>query len=246
MELVSGIVAHGLGLSLTAHKTLVLSDLHLGLEDSLRRGGVFVPRQHMKETLARIERLLVVFPSTKRVILNGDLKHEFGRISEQEWREIKRLIDALRKKNLDVVIVKGNHDIFLQPIASERGLRVVDAFTVGDVLVTHGDKAPTPAALKGITTIIIGHEHPAIVLHEKAKAEKYKCFLVTRYKRKHLIVQPSFGPLTSGIDVLRGELQSPLLSSTSRNALVGRTGRVFIVDEKTDDVLDFGLLRKLV
>ena len=92
--------------------------------------------------------------------------------------------------------------------------------------------------MKGIKTVIIGHEHPAVVLRDKAKAEKFKCFLVTNYRLRRLIVQPSFGPLMQGVDILGGNLLSPLLGAN-----VGR-GRMFVVDEETDTVLDFGLVRK--
>jgi putative SbcD/Mre11-related phosphoesterase len=237
MKLAPGIEALGLGIHIPEHKAVVFADLHLGIEESMRRGGVLVPRQHFKDVLHRIGRILKRTKGVKTVILNGDLKHEFGRINDQEWREVKRLFDVFAKDGKEVIIVKGNHDVMLKPIADDRNIKVVDEFVMGDILVSHGDSKPKD--LKGIKTVIIGHEHPTVFLRERAKAEKFKCFLVTSYRSKTLIVQPSFGPLTQGIDILRGELLSPLLGSNVRR------GKVFVVDEESDAVLDFGKVSDL-
>ncbi|MEK6822634.1 MAG: metallophosphoesterase, partial [Nanoarchaeota archaeon] len=220
MELSKGVRACGLALHLPAHKTLVLADLHIGIEDAMRREGVLVPRQHYKEVVRRVTAVLARCPGIERVVLNGDLKHEFGRISDQEWREVKRLIDVLRGGGREVVIVKGNHDVMLGPIAKDKSVTVVGELKLGDILIVHGDVKPK--SLTGIKTIIIGHEHPTITLHDKAKAERFKCFLVTNYRFKTLIVQPSFGPLTLGVDVLRGSFLGPFLGNNVMR------GRVFV------------------
>ena len=60
-------------------------------------------------------------------------------------------------------------------------------------------------------TIIIGHEHPAIVLKEGPRKEKYKCFIKGKFKRKNLIVMPSFNLVTEGTDVLLETRLSPFL-----------------------------------
>jgi hypothetical protein len=235
MKISSGVEAIGLGLHLTKHGTVVFADLHIGIEDSLRRSGVLVPRQHFKELMRRMTAVLAKTKGVTRIVLNGDLKHDFALINDQEWREIKRLIDAFGER--EIVIVKGNHDIMLAPIARDKHITLVNEFRVGDVLIAHGDAVPKD--IKGIKTIIIGHEHPTITLREKAKAERYKCFLVTKYKSAQLVVQPSFGPLTQGMDILHAEPMSPLLDGNVRK------GKVFVVDEDKDEVLDFGKVSAL-
>lgn len=262
VQLHQGVKAFGLGIYLPAHKALVLSDLHLGIEDALAKSGVLVPRQHYKELMRRVERIFAACDAEagKRagkgagggngvsrittIVLNGDLKHEFGRISDLEWREVKRFIDAMRKRGLDVVVVKGNHDVMLEPITRERQLKIVDAWKAGDILVVHGDGQIPAAGLRGIKTIIAGHEHPCVVLRSGPRAERYKCFVVSRHRTGPLssctlILQPSFGPLTMGIDVLRQPSQGPLAGGRGRNGLIS-SGEVFVVDEETDGVLDFG------
>jgi len=58
-------------------KILIISDLHLGYEEALNRKGVLIPRFQFKDTITRLKPILeTTKPET--VIINGDLKHEFG------------------------------------------------------------------------------------------------------------------------------------------------------------------------
>ena len=56
---------------------LVFADLHLGYEDALRERGIELPYEQYprikREILRRVEEF---YPEV--VILNGDVKHEFG------------------------------------------------------------------------------------------------------------------------------------------------------------------------
>jgi len=42
-----------------------------------------------------MKKLILKFPWVKPeiVIINGDLKHEFGRISRQEWNDVVKIIE---------------------------------------------------------------------------------------------------------------------------------------------------------
>ena len=100
--------------------------------------------------------------------------------------------------------------------------------------MTHGDYIPAKLA----PIIIMGHEHPAITLREKAKAEKFKCFLKGKYKKSMLIVQPSFNPLTEGTDVIKEQVLSPLIADISKF-------EVYVVNDKTHEVLPFGRIKNI-
>ena len=52
-------------------------------------------------------------------------------------------------------------------------------------------------------TIIISHIHPAVLIKDKinVKREKYKCFLVGKYKKKQFIILPSFFSITEGTEI---------------------------------------------
>ncbi len=239
MEIAKGIEAVDLGIYIKKQKILVLSDFHIGYEDELNKRGVLVPRMQFRDTVIRLEAIFrQVKPSL--IIVNGDIKHEFGKISDQEWRETLNLIDLLAKHCKKLLLVKGNHDTILGPIARKRNVEVVDYHVIGSMLIIHGDKIPEELLKKEkkIKTIIIAHEHPAVSIRDGPRIEKYKCFLKGKFRRKELIVQPSFNLITEGTNVISEELLSPFLHQNMEKF------RCFVVGEK--EILDFGKLRNLV
>jgi putative SbcD/Mre11-related phosphoesterase len=214
-------------------KILVLSDFHIGFEEALNKQGVLVPRFQFKDVIQRLEKILEKI-KPEIIVINGDIKHEFGTISDQEWRETLKLADFLSKHCKKLVLTKGNHDKILGPIADKRNIGLVDSFEIDDILIIHGDKIP-----KGISkykTIIIGHEHPAVSIQEGGRAEKFKCFLVGKYRGKKLVVQPSFNLVTEGTDVLLEETLSPFLKQKLDDF------EVYVVGDK---IYGFGKLRNL-
>ncbi len=235
-EPVRGIEIVDLGLYLKEYHILIISDLHIGYEEALNKQGVFVPKFHFKDLVKRLESL---FKKLGRrpldiIVINGDLKHEFGRISDEEWRNTLKLLDLLSKHSERTVFIQGNHDRILGPIADKNGVELVQEFLVGDTLIIHGDAIVNiPSSVK---TIIIGHEHPAVTLSEGVRSETFKCFLKGRYKRKDLLVQPSFNQLIEGTDILSGSLLSPFLKQKLDSF------EVFIV---ADSVYPFGTVKKI-
>lgn len=182
-------------------KTLVISDIHIGYEEALNKQGVFIPRFQFKEMKEDLQKIFSEIKDINKIIILGDLKHEFGTISRQEWNETLEFLDILQSKAKEVILIKGNHDTILGPLANRKGLELKNEYKEGEYYFTHGDK-PAPKAFedKEIKYIFIGHVHPAITLSDGIKSEKYKCFLVGKVKRKTIIILPSFIPLTEGTD----------------------------------------------
>ena len=238
VELMKGIEIIDLALYLKDEQILVLADLHIGYEEKLVKQGVLVPKFHFRDLVKRVEGIFDSLEKRKKkvdvVVINGDLKHEFGRISDEEWRNTLKMLDFLGRKCEKIVLVKGNHDTILGPIADKRKVMFVDSFLDGDKMIIHGDKiVKIPSAVK---TIIIGHDHPAVSIYEDLRKEVYKCFLVGKHKRKNLIVIPSLNPLTEGTDVKNEKMLSPFLQKDLGNF------DVYIVADK---VYGFGKLKKL-
>ncbi|MBW2977282.1 metallophosphoesterase [Candidatus Woesearchaeota archaeon] len=233
MNLLKEIKIIDLALYLTKHKTLIIADSHVGFEESLNKQGIMIPRFHFKDLMQRLEKIFdKVKPET--IIINGDVKHELGTISNQEWRHTLRLIDILSKKCKNLILIKGNHDKFLGPIVKKRNINLANQVIIDNILITHGDKlVKIPNKIK---TIIIGHEHPAISLREKTRVETFKCYLVGKYKNKTLIVQPSFNLVTEGTDISKEKLLSPFLKQDLKNF------ECYIVADK---VYKFGKLKNL-
>ncbi len=229
MEIHKGIEI--IDLALKYKDMLIIGDLQLGYEESMNRKGVLIPRFQLKDMKKKLDAIFLRAGKIKTVAINGDLKHEFGTISEQEWRDVLGLMDYLLEK-ASVIVVKGNHDIIIEPILKKRNVKLVDNLVVDDVLITHGDVIPVNLQ----KTIIIGHEHAAVSFSEK-HYEKFKCFVKGKWKRHTLIAMPSFNDLTTGTDLRTAESLSPFLKGSLRNF------EVFIPDEKK--VLYFGKLKDL-
>ena len=238
-------------LALYVKGNLILSDFHIGFEEALNKQGILMPRFQFSEIIRRLDGVFLRLKGKKieKIIINGDIKHEFGTISEQEWRHTLRLLDYLGRYCKEIVLIKGNHDTILGPIAEKRKVKVLDYLIVNEkkplkklknkknkLLIIHGDKIPDKNLLKNSDVIIIGHEHPAVSIKEGARVELFKCFLKGKFKRKNLIVQPSLNLVTEGTDLMKEGLLSPFLQQNLDNF------EVFVVADK---VYGFGKLNGL-
>ena len=249
-------------LALYFDSTLVIADVHIGYEEALNKQGILVPRLQFEEMSRRMENIFKSLKHKKieRIIVNGDLKHEFSTISEQEWRNTLKFLDLLAKHCNEIVLIKGNHDTILGPIAKKRNVKIWDYVLIepltekrnneklsilkktikkrnkNKILIAHGNKILPKELLEEVSTIIIGHEHPAVSLKEGPRVEQFKCFLKGKYKGKTLIIQPSFNTIVEGTDLLRAKILSPFLKQNLDNF------DVYIVEDK---VYEFGKMRNL-
>ena len=130
------------------------------------------------------------------------------------------------KNSKQVVLIKGNHDTILEPIARKKKLSIRDFYCVGKICILHGHKILLNKEIHSAKLLIIAHEHPAIFLQEGPKVEKYKCFLLGKFKKQKLIVMPSFLPIVEGTDLRKEELLSPYLHQPLGNF------EVFILGDK--------------
>ena len=196
---------------------LVLGDIHIGYEENLNRQGVLIPRHHFRDITRNVKEIFRRIGTEKRklgtVVINGDLKHEFGRISSQEWRDILRFLDLLYENCEEVFLIRGNHDIFLGPVAGKRGIKVADNYCRGGVFICHGHEIPSSKEYKESGLLVIGNEHPAVSVKDNARTETFKCFLKGRFRGKNMIVMPSFNPITIGTDVLKEKFISPFMKT---------------------------------
>jgi len=185
---------------------LVLGDFHLGYGESIGAVGLFLDIQ-TKEILKKLKNLFHLFFSKnihlKKIIIIGDFKHEFGSILDSEWRESLKIMDYLSEKCKDVLLIKGNHDNILEPIAKKRNLKLLDFYKYKNVYLLHGNKLYRGCLEKEIDILITGHLHPAISLSDNYKKEKYKCFLKGKWKKKIVYVLPSFSPASFGYNLAR-------------------------------------------
>ncbi|MEK6936122.1 MAG: metallophosphoesterase [Nanoarchaeota archaeon] len=230
------------------NEILVISDTHIGFEEHIIERGIF-PNIQLKDILSdlkdifeKLKREKIVL---KKIIVNGDLKQEFGGISDSEWREVLELLGYLGKHCLEIILIKGNHDNILGPIAKKKKVRLENYYVYKDICFMHGDKKYKEEFKdKNVKIIILGHLHPAITLSDKYKKEKYKCFLVGEWRKKKIIVLPSFSNISFGYDLnsLLDKNDKGFLIITAKNL---KTFGVLIYNRKEDKVYDFGVLKRL-
>ncbi|MBT7928279.1 metallophosphoesterase [Candidatus Woesearchaeota archaeon] len=256
MQITKNIEIIDLCLFLTKSKTLIIPDVHIGYEEALNKKGILIPRTQFVEIMKNIEKIIKQikkkFKRINKIVIMGDLKHEFGIISETEWRQTLRFLDFLIKYCQNITLIRGNHDKILGPIAKKRELNIEEHVIIDDVYLTHGHQLPKSKLkaekqlLKTIKTIIIGHEHAAITLRDGPRVEKFKCFLKGKWKPEKklltksfdLIVMPSFNPIIEGTDVLKEALLSPFLKKANI-----KTFETFIVGDK---VYNFGKISRIL
>ena len=240
MELSKGIKAIDLALYIEKEKLLAITDLQLGYEGMLNAQGVMVPRFNLEKIKERLEEK--IFPQAGKIetiLINGDLKHEFGTISEQEGAEVREIIEFLKQRCKEIILVKGNHDAILEPIVRTKGLRLLEEYFIPaqKILFTHGHKIPESENFRKAKTVIIGHEHPCITVSDGVKHETYKCFLKGKFRGKGLIVMPSMNETALGSDISREEILTPLISNADNFEVFAVEDKVYRMG-KVKDIIE--------
>jgi uncharacterized protein len=165
--------------------TLLVADTHWGKAATLRAAAIPIPGG---TTTADLQRLTSIIQSTgaSRVTLLGDVIHaRSGRAPRTlaavaAWRECH--------PDLDITLVRGNHDRQAGDPPASLGIRCVEAPLIDPPFVFQHFPAPSPDGYA-----FAGHTHPAVRLHGIA-AERITvaCFhFTTGYA-----TLPAFGSLT--------------------------------------------------
>ena len=182
---------------------VVVSDVHLGYEDVLAMNGIFIPRVQSQMIYDTVD-LIINKYKPEKFIINGDLKHEFSHNTPQEWSDVYELLRRIGEKS-EPIVIKGNHDNYVANIASKLNLRTYDTYKEGRYTFHHGHKN-----FKWDDIGIIGNEHPAVGLRDSVDSVlKLHCFLY--FKKERLIVLPAMSIYAGGSDILKNEINSPVL-----------------------------------
>ncbi len=205
---------------------LCIADLHLGYEGIMAEHyGLFLPKVQFQEEMENLKLLLSTFDKLpEKIILNGDVKHEFSETSYHEFREVGELLSFLEKNFEKIIIVKGNHDNFIARVTRKfEKVELVECYEEKNFVFFHGHKMVKKLEeLKG-KTVITAHEHASIAFYSKVgKKEKIPCFLHGNVNNFELCVMPAFSTLAQGseINILpKQELLSPLLREIDIDSL---------------------------
>ena len=208
--------------------TAVLGDLHLGYERALEDEGMYLPRINADSIRENLNRILSKYEPS-RVVLLGDIKHDFRRSKYAVKEEIAEIIGLLTEA-AEVIVIKGNHDNFLQNTLSGMGLMAVDYVDIGGYRLEHGHVDT------GRRPVIIGHEHPAVKIPGSG-GEKIHCFVLAR--EEGVLVIPPFSPMSLGSDLLtEGTVMSPALRESD-------VGKAEIYGVSDMGIMDLGTLSDL-
>ena len=207
--------------------TAVIGDLHLGYERALEGEGIYLPRVNMDSIRNSLNRIICRY-EPKRIVLLGDIKHDFSKTPYESRLEITGMIRMLSDA-AEVTAVRGNHDTFLENILSDLKMEIHDHTDIAGFRLEHGHID------SGVRPVIIGHEHPSVRISDQMSGSvKLQCFLCS----EDVTVIPPFSPFSSGND-LSGE---SFMSAACRNSDMGKA-QVYGVSEI--GIIKLGLLRDL-
>ncbi len=206
------------------HKTLIIADLHIGIEHEFYRDGINVPSQ-TERMVKRIEKL-IKNTKAERLVIIGDVKHKVPGISWQEEREVPEFFKRLSKL-VRVEVVPGNHDGNLKKLVSGVRIHPSAGFLLKNLYLNHGHTWPK-AGFLGAEHILIGHSHPGFEFRcslgyrwlepvwLRASLDKSK--LAKKYgkvaKAPELVLIPAFNPLVGSVALNRSfgeELLGPVI-----------------------------------
>lgn len=194
---------------------MVVADLHLGYEAALELEGLSIPRVQTAKIEEYLLRTMDALAPSK-VVVAGDLKHNFSRNLTQEWQDIAKFVGIMADMTT-LEVVKGNHDNYLGLILKEHGARLCHERVHSGVRIVHGHKG----VLSEMPTIM-GHIHPSVRLRDSVGASlKDSCFLYDKVRR--LLVLPALSLVSPGTDVLGQKWSdriSPLLSGVGLSSFV--------------------------
>ena len=183
-------------------KTLIIADLHIGIEHVLRNAGFNIPSQSKK----MMEKIIILCKKHKisRVVIVGDVKHNIPNISYQEFDEIPGFFEELLSI-CSVDIVPGNHDGEIKKLLpKDVKIHSPKGFILDDAGFFHGHTRPDENVMK-CRYAVMGHNHPVIVFKDRLGYRISKpCWLRgkmlknrDRYKNANpeIIIMPSFNKL---------------------------------------------------
>jgi len=221
-----------------AERTLLISDLHLGLEKEMAKKGFRLPAYSVK-MVDRVRNLAESF-GTNRLVVLGDVKHTVGKVEDIDWGMVPWFFDTMLDLFEVVEVVPGNHDGSIRTVLPQRVVLHPSQGAVlgrgrGRIGVAHGHAWPSEEAI-ATRNLVIGHSHFTYEMRDPLGSRTREAVWVTaeydvaelmegagyssRAKGKgKLTVMPPFNRLVGGQPINRSKSFEfgPVLSSRSLN-----------------------------
>jgi putative SbcD/Mre11-related phosphoesterase len=219
-------------------RTLIVADLHIGIEAELRESGINIPSQTEKMALHLLE--LCKEHDIDDVVIVGDVKHNVPLTSRQEYYEIPGIFEKLKEHVSEIHITKGNHDGKLENYLP-RWVEIhgTKGFIHRNCGFFHGHTWPSKEVM-ACKHVVIAHQHPTIQFVETlgerdsrqcwVKAKFIEEALMDRYPESspELIILPTFNDLLGGIAL---NTEEKLLGPIMTNNLVDmENSEIYLLD----------------
>jgi len=216
--------------------TLLISDLHLGLEKEMAKKGFRLPSYSVR-MVDRVRDLAERY-RTKRLAVLGDVKHTVGKVEDIDWGVVPWFFDTMLDLFESVEVVPGNHDGNIKTVLPQRVVLHPSHGTVlgkgrGRIGVAHGHAWPSEEAI-ATKNLVIGHSHFTYEMRDSLGSRSREAVWVTAeydvrelmegagYSSKaggkgKLTVMPPFNRLVGGQPINRSKSFEfgPVLSSRS-------------------------------
>ncbi len=140
-----------------SEKVLVIGDLHIGFEERFIKEGLLI-EPSVKRIMTDLSFLLKKH-NPDRLIMLGDIKDSFYKVTPSEWRIIPDFLSRVSNM-IRTDIVVGNHDGGLKHLLPKNSkIRLFKFVKLDTVALLHGHTKPD-SSLLSMDKIIIGHIHP--------------------------------------------------------------------------------------
>ena len=144
------------------HKSIVISDLHIGFESELYSKGITLNLNLVVDEMVKDIINLIKIHKADSVVILGDLKNTIGYISNEEWRKIPQFFKLI-SEFVDVYMVPGNHDSNIRLLAPNNiNMISTSGLVLDDTLFIHGHSMPFSGG-NALKRIIMGHIHPIFI-----------------------------------------------------------------------------------
>ena len=142
-------------------RTLLISDLHLGLEKEMAKKGFRLPAYSVK-MVERVKNIADKYGTNKLAVL-GDVKHTVGKVEDIDWGVVPWFFDTMLDLFEAVEVVPGNHDgniktVLPQKVTLHPSQGMVLGTGSGRIGVAHGHAWPSEEAI-ATRNLVIGHSH---------------------------------------------------------------------------------------
>ena len=173
-----------------SQSTVFIADPHFGKSATFRASGIPVPAGTTADAVERLEAIVARMKAT-RVIFLGDFLHAREGRSRQMLDELRRWRERCR--DLELLLVRGNHDRHAGDPPGELNVECVDApYELPPFVLTHHPKQFETGY--GVA----GHVHPAVRLSGRGRQHlRLPCFLFGA----HSAILPAFGDFTGFADI---------------------------------------------